>query len=355
MVLVLGSHRSGTSLLARIVGLCGVPADPDDTLMKPGPDNEKGYWEPTYLAEINDKILQAWGGYWCDPPLSPPTRPGLDSTLERLMRESVEPWIETRQSWVWKDPRMTVTLPAWGGILPRQVALISVRNPLDVWHSLFRRDRFSRGAAYLLWEVYTRAALRHTEGRPRIVVHYEHLIDAPEATVDDVAAFLSSAGVAFSKSPSLDPAYQECLGPLQHHRHPAEEFFKDDAATSSQKQLYRQLLKADPCDPPSLRGEMSTPAPAARERLGNLLPLVKLAEKAQLEEERFNVLDGKLGSEINLAHERFLVLDEKLGRHIQSTDEHLRALRGNLDTHLGQAQLRSSEMARATLSDDSVA
>jgi hypothetical protein len=330
VVLVLGMHRSGTSLLARVVNLCGVPTDAEDQLMKPSRDNERGYWEPQYLAEINDGILEVGGGSWCDPPISGVEVGPPSPELARRIRECIRPWTATGASWVWKDPRLTVTLPAWLPELPPAVALISVRNPRAIWHSLHKRDRFPRFPTYLLWEIYMRAAVRHTETLRRLFVPYEDLIDQPRRTVELVASFLRTAGAIFDRAPTLDPAQQECMMGLQHHRSPPEAFFEDEAATESQKDLYRALLSAAPEAPPEVPGAMTTPLPMVQELLGQLEDRHRQALRAQLEEDRFLVLDGKLSDECHIAHRRFKVLDDKLGQERAAANDRFGAMQNML-------------------------
>jgi hypothetical protein len=43
-ILVMGMHRSGTSPVARVLGLLGL--DLPNALLPPGEDNPLGYWEP---------------------------------------------------------------------------------------------------------------------------------------------------------------------------------------------------------------------------------------------------------------------------------------------------------------------
>ena len=44
VILVLGMHRSGTSVLTRLLALCG--GDLPKTVMKPNYANPTGFWEP---------------------------------------------------------------------------------------------------------------------------------------------------------------------------------------------------------------------------------------------------------------------------------------------------------------------
>lgn len=64
-LLVLGMHRSGTSVLARVLGLCG--ADLGTRLIGASAGNEDGHWEDAFAVEIHDRLLAAFGAGWDDP------------------------------------------------------------------------------------------------------------------------------------------------------------------------------------------------------------------------------------------------------------------------------------------------
>ena len=58
---VMGMHRSGTSLTARLLNLMGVYFGPEDALMEADRFNPKGYWERKDVYQLNKTILQHAG------------------------------------------------------------------------------------------------------------------------------------------------------------------------------------------------------------------------------------------------------------------------------------------------------
>ena len=64
-LLVLGMHRSGTSVAAGALRLAGVDLGTD--LMAPAPDNPKGFWEHSGVVAIHEQLLAALGRAWNDP------------------------------------------------------------------------------------------------------------------------------------------------------------------------------------------------------------------------------------------------------------------------------------------------
>ena len=84
VICTLGMHRSGTSLVSRLLNLLGVHLGPAQAIANQGQDNLKGYWEHLPLSQLNDEILAQFGGRWDAPPAFPrgqnraravPTRP----------------------------------------------------------------------------------------------------------------------------------------------------------------------------------------------------------------------------------------------------------------------------------------
>ena len=63
LVVVLGMHRSGTSLVASLVETMGFSCG--EHPMQPSKDNPNGYWEDELIVDINEKLLHSLGYQWC--------------------------------------------------------------------------------------------------------------------------------------------------------------------------------------------------------------------------------------------------------------------------------------------------
>src|SRR5262245_10574709 len=159
-------HRSGTSVLARLLNLLGVELGREDQLTtEPIADNPKGYWEHHQLSAISDEILHHYRGRWDEPPLFPPdweTDPAL-SDLKQRGRQLIAEQFAAAALWGWKDPRTCLTLPFWQQLLPHLWYVICLRNPAAVARSLARRDSFSADKSFSLWLTYVESALTHTQ------------------------------------------------------------------------------------------------------------------------------------------------------------------------------------------------
>lgn len=220
IICILGMHRSGTSLLTRILNLIGVDLGSAEVLTtEPVADNPKGYWEHNEITSISDAILKRYGGSWDDPPLLPPgweTAAAIDD-LRHHAHQLIQDQFAKVQLWGWKDPRSCLTLPFWQQLLPGMRYIICLRNPVDVARSLEHRDSLSAEKSSYLWLTYVSSALSHSEGKPRLVIFYEDLMDDCLRELHRLAEFLGKPERA--KQGDVQEAVQEFIEKgLQHYR-----------------------------------------------------------------------------------------------------------------------------------------
>jgi hypothetical protein len=212
-------HRSGTSLLTRILNLIGLYLGSDQVSVQPAEDNIKGHWEHTEIVSLNDAILQRYGGSWDEPPLLPPyweTASLLDDLKQRA-QVLIEDQFAGVHLWGWKDPRSCLTLPFWQQLLPEMRYVICLRNPVDVALSLRHRNSFSSEKSSSLWFRYVNSAFERTEGKPRLVVFYEDLMDDWLSELQRLSDFLGKSERA--EQVDVQRAAQEFVeNRLQHHR-----------------------------------------------------------------------------------------------------------------------------------------
>ncbi|MDX6709958.1 MAG: hypothetical protein QOH96_974 [Blastocatellia bacterium] len=222
IICVLGMHRSGTSLLTRVLNLLGLDLGTDQVLTtEPVVNNPKGYWEHNEFTAISDAILKRYGGSWDEPPLLPPgweTDSAIDDLRHRA-RQLIQDQFAEVQLWGWKDPRSCLTLPFWQPLLPQMRYIICLRNPVDVARSLERRDNLTAEKSSSLWLTYVSSALNYSEGKPRLVIFYEDLMDDCLRELRRLAGFLGKPERA--KQLEAQEAMQQFIEKgLQHYRTP---------------------------------------------------------------------------------------------------------------------------------------
>lgn len=162
-VILIGTHRSGTSLVAALLRDAGlfIGSDLDPNL------------EPVALIQLNDLVLRACGGSWdrpaavrdllADPSLFEATATMLGRMLGHRGRAKVAGSGNRAFCWGWKDPRNTQTLPLWLRLFPEARVVRVSRHGADVAQSLVNRERAN--AAYL---VETISAPRSARGDARL-------------------------------------------------------------------------------------------------------------------------------------------------------------------------------------------
>jgi hypothetical protein len=195
-VVVLGMHRSGTSVATRLAALRGLALCHPDDLLAGFPGNPRGHWESRSLLAFDERLLRELDGTWfCPPSLEPPQ---LVERLEPHRRRAgaLLRAAHPRRPFVWKDPRACLLLPFWQRVLGSRAAYVLVtRHPREVAESLERRNGLALPYAVALWERYTRLALLGCAGRPTMVSTYEEVLSDPVAWSERLAGFLGDLGL----------------------------------------------------------------------------------------------------------------------------------------------------------------
>ena len=153
-ILVLGMHRSGTSVLTGMLAALG--AFPGRRLIAADPStNPTGFWEDEEIVRLNDGLLEYLGTRWDDCSVLPVdwmSQSFVRGARERML-SVVQREFEGRPLWVIKDPRLCRLLPLWTDVLAaldcRVDFLLCLRNPIEVAESLRQRNAFSVGGTPL--------------------------------------------------------------------------------------------------------------------------------------------------------------------------------------------------------------
>lgn len=234
-VIIVGMHRSGTSLIVQKLTEMGVFM---------GATLELNY-EATLFLELNDWLLAQCQAGWYSP-----------SNIRHIVEQPVildafsrylSSYIGTRRSksfigqenyyrgtrlpamstpWGWKDPRNTFTLPVWLKLFPGAKIINIYRNGIDVaqslvarssgvesaiardvdtrirkiqknpfyqhgWRGLLFHPHFTLDSAFDLWEQYVAEAYRHVElmGSRSLSIKYEDFLDDPVPELTRLAEF----------------------------------------------------------------------------------------------------------------------------------------------------------------------
>jgi hypothetical protein len=187
-VAIAGMHRAGTSMVARVLRICGLDLGDEQHFAPAAPDNTEGYWEDLRFVSMNDRILDAFDGAWDVAPVLPDDWV-RDPRLHAIRREAEALAATRTEPWGWKDPRTSLTAAFWSDVLPGLRFVVCVRNPLEVAASLRARGYTSQRFGLRLWEEYHRALDASAAEAPRIVTHYDSYFRDASAEVARVVDF----------------------------------------------------------------------------------------------------------------------------------------------------------------------
>lgn len=235
-IAVTGMHRTGTSLVAGLLQRHGLWLGEEADMMPANPYNPDGYFENNRVVDINDAILELFGGSWS----SPPDLSGAWTEDPRLadvmgVAREIGGRLEGERPWGFKDPRAALTLPFWRSVWGDMTVIVTLRNPLETARSLQRRDRMPLQQGMSLWSAHYHSLLELTTPTTRIVVDYEGFCADP----------VGSARSLLSRLPGLrdadaDVARETVRSPLRHHRATLADL-EAQGATAGVLELYARL------------------------------------------------------------------------------------------------------------------
>jgi len=186
--IVLGMHRSGTSMLSGLL-VEGFGYETGGPLIGAHFDNEKGFYERTDVVLQNDEFLTAQQAEWSFNVAAY----GGENALQHKQQgnitfeegESALKFLNNRVNappYLQKDPRMCITLPTWLKLLDETPAIVfTYRHPLEVAMSLKHREElevamsikhpeqnFSIEQWLHLWIIYNMRAIQNSQGLCRV-------------------------------------------------------------------------------------------------------------------------------------------------------------------------------------------
>jgi len=194
-VIVTGMHRSGTSVVTRLLAESGCSLGNPEDLMPPKPDNPAGFWEHMRAYEINREILAAVGVDWDTAAgreidgLSVEDRSRFATAILDFIAD-----MEEYDTWAVKDPRLSMTFPLWRPLLSHPVMVLCLRNPIEIGVSLHGRNGYPISLGVSLWEAYTIQALEVAADVPVVTISYNELLRDPGTQLRRLVESINVAG-----------------------------------------------------------------------------------------------------------------------------------------------------------------
>jgi len=240
VVCVIGMHRSGTSVVTRMLNLLGVSLGPEEELVPSSRLNPAGFWENERIVELDDELLAALGGdAWSPPVLADGWEQATELDGLRARAASlVGSLTEGTEIVGWKDPRLSLTLPFWRTVTPITHVVHCLRDPSEAapsfarWHPLDIEDA---------GELWLRCVVSACRAAPeQLLVVYDDVLAEPAAVARRLATALGlpdpAAETLAEVEGTVDPE-------LHRFRRPAE---TPNGALALPGLLYRLLVEDGP-------------------------------------------------------------------------------------------------------------
>lgn len=190
-VLVLGMHRSGTSVLAGLLNILGVSLG--DTLLAPGDDNPKGYFEHADFYRINVAFLESFG-------LDGDGRQGelpkdwlhdeRTEVFKKTVREHITRHFSDTYIFGLKDPRISILLPVYLEVLQSLDveirAVIAERPVAEVSLSLEKRNQTPLHESIAAYAYYYRIIDAYVTNVPHVRVAYHDVLHHTQDVVNRI-------------------------------------------------------------------------------------------------------------------------------------------------------------------------
>jgi hypothetical protein len=190
-VVVLGMHRSGTSVITQAMSSLG--AQLPLRLLPPMADsNPHGFFEPKEIVAVHERLLASAGTSWFDWNLFPKSwseSQAAQSIIAELIA-AVHADYDDASLFVLKDPRICRFAAIWMRIFSElevtPFVVLPFRNPIEVAKSLRFRDGFPLSNGYLLWLRHVLDAELSSRDFPRVFLRYEDFIEDGRREIDRV-------------------------------------------------------------------------------------------------------------------------------------------------------------------------
>lgn len=217
-IVVLGMHRSGTSVLSGLVSLQGFHLGVSQMPVRE--DNPKGFFENFAIYSFNQKILEDHGVSWDDYSFV-----FDDISEEKLVsyrikaREIIKAEFGIAKKIFIKDPRMCILFPLWETVLKdlgfRIKVIVVYRSPMEVALSLKARNDFVLEKSLLLWSHYSFQAILNTQSyEKKMFVQFSRDYTNLDVFLQKLAGF---AGIELNSA--IIKASHDLYSPkLKHHQ-----------------------------------------------------------------------------------------------------------------------------------------
>ncbi len=189
-VIVLGMHRSGTSMVSGILDILGVKMG--DEMIGSDWTNPLGHFEDVKIVELNKEILKQAGGRW-DYPSSHREIISLKEKFEDKICKLINERNNTSSLWGVKDPRMCLTIDLYLPFLKNPYFVVCHRNLESIAYSLNERNGMDLERSLKISRIYyseIKRFFQENKNLKKIDLFYEDIIKNPKQGIEKIVEFL---------------------------------------------------------------------------------------------------------------------------------------------------------------------
>lgn len=135
VLIILGMHRSGTSLTANWLNDCGLNLG--DDMMIGNKFNPHGHFEDWDFLNIHNEFINRKNLPFF---IGEKDDFKVDDDFTNFAKTIVNKKNEMHEQWGWKDPRTCLFINEWGTLIPDAKILVVYRNPDTCVDSIIRRE-----------------------------------------------------------------------------------------------------------------------------------------------------------------------------------------------------------------------
>lgn len=182
-ILVIGAHRSGTSMIAGMLRKSGVYLGPNNKLRGPDENNQRGYFEHKDILHLNYRILKSIGIYFWD------TKKIVwnNKTIRKVFQHeeealSVIKEMKKKNIFAIKDAKISRLLPFWTKCLNKEgveyKTIVVFRNPVSARRSLIKfKPKMRNHPIYYMWNAYYGDILKNTNRAECFFIEFDNFLN----------------------------------------------------------------------------------------------------------------------------------------------------------------------------------
>lgn len=246
-IIVSGIYRSGTSLNAELVRRWGAYAGREGDLFQ----DDYGYMEHLALQKLNDTLLHdnsrvpTPADEVAEKAQDPILKEQALQILDEMDKEATQ---NGASAWVWKDPRLPLTLPFWANIWGDVIYIIPVRHPVETILSGAKMEglepeQVPLSAGFAYWQFSMLNMLLYTEKSARkLFIAYDQLIQNPQRECARVCHFLDEqCGISLESADERIKLMTDQISVDQYHSQHSKSLADIETTTYEQRALYNFL------------------------------------------------------------------------------------------------------------------